>query len=70
MAKKKLQRLADAAYAAMIFGASRDFGLLRGGPDVDLHECLDVLEYALHKNGTVPEPEVVDDLIDELIDRH
>lgn len=59
------QAAVDAAHALLVIDAARQYGLVTGGPDIDVVRCEEILERGRKKHIT-PRPDAVERFIAEL----
>lgn len=63
------QDAADAAHACEVLDAARQYGLVSGGPAVDVARCEEILERAA-KHGITPAKDAVERYIAEMRGRY
>lgn len=59
------QAAVDAAQGALTLDSARKYGLVTGGPVVNVDRCVELLE-AGRKRGIVPSPDAVEKFVAEL----
>lgn len=59
------QAAVDAAQGLMLLESARAYGLVTGGPDVDVQRCLTILSRGIAR-GFAPSPDAADRLLQEL----
>lgn len=55
----------DAAKAALVLDAARQYGLVEGGPTVNVKRCLDILRKG-RRRGCSPRPDAIERFMREL----
>lgn len=59
------QEAVDAAHALLVLDSARLYGLITGGPEIDVGRCLDILKRGSER-GLVPAPDAVEGLASEM----
>lgn len=62
------QQAADAAYAMIALDSARLYGLVTGGPEVDVERCEQIIERAWSEHRIRPAPDATERLVAELMD--
>lgn len=52
--RQEWQEAADAAEGALALASAREYGLVTGGPQVDLHRCSLIIARAREEHGVTP----------------
>lgn len=69
MSRQEWQEAADAADACLALEAARQYGLVTGGPAVNVARCEEILVMARDGHGIRPRPDAIERLVEGLLDR-
>lgn len=61
------QQAADAAHGMLALESARLYGLVTGGPEVDVERCEQMIERAWNEHRIRPAPDAVERLVRELM---
>lgn len=63
--REEWQEAVDAAYASSVLESARQYGLVAGGPRVDVDRCMEILERGAAQ-GVSPADDAVERFVSEL----
>ena len=63
------QVAADCAHACLCLDSARLYGLVEGGPQVDVARCQFILDVAKVQHGITPRPDAVERFVEAYMDR-